>query len=63
MSEEKVRNIIVIGGGPSGYTAGIYAARGNLNPLIIAGYQAGGQLMLTTEIEKFSRFSKWYYGS
>ena len=56
MSDEQVRNIIIIGGGPSGYTAGVYAARGNLNPLIIAGYQAGGQLMLTTEIENFPGF-------
>lgn len=56
MSDEMIRNVIIIGGGPSGYTAGVYAARANLNPLIIAGYQAGGQLMLTTEIENFPGF-------
>lgn len=62
MSDENVRNIIIIGGGPSGYTAGIYAARANLNPLIIAGYQAGGQLMLTTEIENFPGFPEGIMG-
>ncbi|MCY3410379.1 MAG: thioredoxin-disulfide reductase [Candidatus Heimdallarchaeota archaeon] len=56
MTDEQVRNVIIIGGGPAGYTAGIYAARGAVNPLILAGYQAGGQLMLTTEIENFPGF-------
>ncbi|MCE7736066.1 MAG: thioredoxin-disulfide reductase [Candidatus Heimdallarchaeota archaeon] len=62
MSEENVRNVIIIGGGPSGYTAGIYAARANLHPLLIAGYQAGGQLMLTTEIENFPGFPEGIMG-
>ena len=45
MSE--VRNVIIIGSGPAGYTAGLYAGRAMLNPLMFAGYMSGGQLMLT----------------
>lgn len=56
MTDNDVKNVIIIGGGPSGYTAAIYAARAALNPMLIAGYQAGGQLMLTTEIENFPGF-------
>ncbi|MHA2091183.1 MAG: thioredoxin-disulfide reductase [Candidatus Kariarchaeaceae archaeon] len=56
MSESIVRDTIIIGGGPSGYTAAIYSGRANMKPLVIAGYQAGGQLMLTTEVENFPGF-------
>lgn len=52
MEERKVR-VLIIGSGPAGYTAGIYASRANLNPLIYEGMQPGGQLTQTTEIENF----------
>ena len=52
MSDE-VRNTIIIGSGPAGYTAGLYSARAMLEPLMFAGYASGGQLMLTSDIENF----------
>ena len=54
MSE--LHNVIIIGSGPSGYTAGIYLGRANLQPLIFAGDKAGGQLMWTTVIENYPGF-------
>ncbi|NCO32505.1 MAG: thioredoxin-disulfide reductase [Armatimonadetes bacterium CG2_30_59_28] len=51
MSEQ--RNVIIIGGGPSGFTAGIYSARANLEPLLFVGKDLGGQLSFTTDIENF----------
>lgn len=48
-----VRDIVIIGSGPAGYTAGLYTARAMLNPLMFAGYMSGGQLMLTSDIENF----------
>ena len=48
-----VRDVVIIGSGPAGYTAGLYAARAMLDPLMFAGYMSGGQLMLTSDIENF----------
>jgi len=59
---DTTRDIIIIGSGPAGLTAGVYAARANLKPLIIEGLFAGGQLMLTTEVENFPGFRNGIMG-
>ncbi len=59
---ETERDVIIIGSGPAGLTAAVYAARANLSPLLIEGASAGGQLMITTDVDNFPGFPKGVQG-
>ncbi len=62
MENSQVEKLIIIGSGPAGLTAAIYGARGALNPVVIAGREAGGQLMLTTDVDDFPGFESGIQG-
>ena len=62
MTENGVRDLIIIGGGPAGYTAALYAARANLEPLAIEGFQWGGQLMITSDVENYPGYAEGVLG-
>jgi thioredoxin reductase (NADPH) len=62
MSEQRVENVIIVGGGPAGYTAALYTSRANLEPLVVEGFQWGGQLQNTTDVENYPGYPEGIMG-
>jgi thioredoxin reductase (NADPH) len=62
MADSKIENVIIVGGGPAGYTAALYTARANLEPLVFEGFQWGGQLQNTTDVENYPGYPEGIMG-
>jgi len=62
LSDHSVRDLIIVGGGPAGYTAALYAARADLEPLVIEGFAWGGQLMITSDVENYPGYADGIMG-